>query len=101
MVNHLIDHDGYLGRRRAHEPDAQVRSEREFPVQLGRPGGEPGRLNCSHGITTDQLGNLYLADCFAGRVQKFEPSPAREPIGWWDRSSVPGTRGRPARTSVP
>jgi hypothetical protein len=32
-------------------------------------------LNCSHGITTDQRGNLYLADCFAGRVQKFEPIP--------------------------
>ena len=30
---------------------------------------------CSHGITTDQDGNLFIADCFAGRVQKFEPIP--------------------------
>ena len=29
-------------------------------------------------MTTDQLGNLYLADCFAGRVQKFEPIPGAE-----------------------
>jgi hypothetical protein len=36
-------------------------------------------LNCSHGITTDQLGNLYIADCFAGRVQKFEPIPNANP----------------------
>jgi hypothetical protein len=32
-----------------------------------------------HGITTDQLGNLYLADCFAGRVQKFEPIAGADP----------------------
>ena len=30
-------------------------------------------------MTTDQLGNLYLADCFAGRVQKFEPIPGADP----------------------
>jgi hypothetical protein len=28
----------------------------------GAPGVQPGRLACSHGITTDQEGNLYLAD---------------------------------------
>jgi hypothetical protein len=38
-------------------------------------GPQAGRLNCSHGITTDQTGNLFLADCFAGRVQKFTPQP--------------------------
>ena len=37
------------------------------------------RLSRSHGITTDQDGNLYLADCFAGRVQKFEPIPGADP----------------------
>ena len=30
-------------------------------------------------VGEDQLGNLYLADCFAGRVQKFEPLPNAEP----------------------
>jgi hypothetical protein len=44
-----------------------------------RQGLHLGRLGCSHGITTDQLGNLYLADCFAGRVQKFEPLPGADP----------------------
>src|SRR5438046_1666557 len=50
-----------------------------FLYGWGAPGGQPGRLNCSHGITTDQLGNLYLADCFAGRVQKFEPIAGADP----------------------
>jgi len=35
-------------------------------------------------MTTDQLGNLYLADCFMGRVQKFEPIPAA------DKSKIAG-----------
>jgi hypothetical protein len=35
-------------------------------------------LNCSHGISTDQDGNLFLADCFAGRVQKFTPLPGAD-----------------------
>ena len=30
-------------------------------------------------MTTDQDGNLYIADCFAGRVQKFEPIPGADP----------------------
>ena len=34
---------------------------------------------CSHGITTDQEGSLYLVDCFTGRVQKFEPIPGADP----------------------
>ena len=35
-------------------------------------------------MTTDQLGNLYLADCFMGRVQKFEPIPGA------DKSKIAG-----------
>src|SRR5215510_3944652 len=50
-----------------------------FLYGWGAPGPQAGRLNCSHGITTDQLGNLYLADCFAGRLQKFEPIPGADP----------------------
>ena len=50
-----------------------------FLYSWGAPGRKPGRLNCSHGISTDQLGNLYLADCFAGRIQKFEPIADADP----------------------
>ena len=45
----------------------------------GEPGPEAGRLACTHGISTDSNGNLYLADCFAGRVQKFTPLPGADP----------------------
>ncbi len=41
----------------------------------GGPGGLPGQFNGPHSITTDQDGNLYLAEVFNGRVQKFRPKP--------------------------
>jgi DNA-binding beta-propeller fold protein YncE len=39
----------------------------------GGPGGQPGQFNGPHSITVDQEGNLYLAEVFNGRVQKFRP----------------------------
>jgi sugar lactone lactonase YvrE len=39
----------------------------------GGPGGQPGQFNGPHSITVDQDGNLYLAEVFNGRVQKFRP----------------------------
>jgi sugar lactone lactonase YvrE len=30
-------------------------------------------------MTTDQDGNLYLAEVFNGRVQKFRPKPGADP----------------------
>jgi hypothetical protein len=41
----------------------------------GGPGGLPGQFGGPHSITTDQDGNLYLAEVFNGRVQKFRPKP--------------------------
>jgi len=50
----------------------------------GGPGGQPGQFNGPHSITTDQEGNLYLAEVFNGRVQKFKPKPGA------DRSKLVG-----------
>ena len=44
----------------------------------GGPGGQPGQFNGPHSITTDQDGNLYLAEVFNGRVQKFRPKPGAD-----------------------
>ena len=41
----------------------------------GGLGGQPGQLNGPHSMTVDQDGNLYLAEVFNGRVQKFRPKP--------------------------
>ena len=41
----------------------------------GISGGQPGQFNGPHSITVDQDGNLYLAEVFNGRVQKFRPKP--------------------------
>jgi hypothetical protein len=45
----------------------------------GTPGNEYGHFNGPHSITTDQDGNLYIAEVFAGRVQKFMPRPGADP----------------------
>lgn len=41
----------------------------------GGLGGQPGQLNGPHSMSVDQDGNLYLAEVFGGRVQKFRPKP--------------------------
>ncbi len=80
MVNHFIDDKGFIW-----VGDAPTNRILKFDLNgnflygWGAPGGQPGRLACSHGMSTDQLGNLYLADCFAGRVQKFEPIAGADP----------------------
>jgi DNA-binding beta-propeller fold protein YncE len=80
MVNHFIDQNGFIWVGDA--PTNRIMKfdlNGNFLYSWGAPGGQPGRLACSHGMTTDQLGNLYVADCFAGRVQKFEPIPNADP----------------------
>jgi hypothetical protein len=42
-------------------------------------GGQPGQFQGPHSITTDQDGNLYLAEVFNGRVQKFIPKKGADP----------------------
>jgi DNA-binding beta-propeller fold protein YncE len=80
VVNHFIDDKGFIWAG-----DGQTFRMLKFDLEgnflysWGAGGPQPGRLGCSHGITTDQLGNLYLADCFAGRVQKFEPIEGANP----------------------
>jgi sugar lactone lactonase YvrE len=45
----------------------------KFLYGWGGLGGFPGQLNGPHSLTVDQEGNLYLAEVFGGRVQKFRP----------------------------
>ena len=80
MVNHLITTDQYIWVGDA--PTSRLIKfdlDGNYLYSWGAPGTQAGRLACSHGITTDEDGNLYLADCFAGRVQKFEPIPGADP----------------------
>ena len=80
MVNHLIDDKGFIWVGDA--PTARLIKfdvNGNYLYSWGAPGPQAGRLGCSHGITVDQRGNVYLADCFSGRVQKFEPVPGADP----------------------
>jgi hypothetical protein len=51
----------------------------KFLYGWGLAGGQPGQLNGPHSITVDQEGNLYLAEVFNGRVQKYRPRPGADP----------------------
>jgi hypothetical protein len=37
------------------------------------------RHRTTHALTVDQDGNLYAAEVFSGRVQKFRPKPGADP----------------------
>jgi DNA-binding beta-propeller fold protein YncE len=39
----------------------------------GAPGGQQGQFAGPHQFSVDQEGNLYVAEVFNGRVQKFRP----------------------------
>jgi len=53
--------------------------EGNFLYGWGGPGGEPGRFNGLHSLTTDQEGNLFIAEVFNGRAQKFSPMVGADP----------------------
>jgi hypothetical protein len=66
-----------------------------FLYGWGGPGNFPGQFNGPHSITVDQDGNLYLAEVFGGRVQKFRPKPGADKtklVGPERRYSGTGTR---------
>jgi hypothetical protein len=61
----------------------------------GIAGNFPGQFNGPHSITVDQDGNLYLAEVFGGRVQKFRPKPNADKaklVGQERRYSATNTR---------
>jgi hypothetical protein len=45
----------------------------------GAPGGLPGQFDGPHQFSVDQDGNLYVAEVFNGRVQKFRPKKGADP----------------------
>lgn len=49
-----------------------------FLYGWGGLGGQPGQLNGPHSLSVDQEGNLYLAEVFGGRVQKYRPKPGAD-----------------------
>ena len=77
---HFISTDGYLwvsdgGTQRILKYDLDGR----YLYGWGGPGRQPGQFNGPHQITTDQNGNLYVAEVFNGRMQKFRPKAGADP----------------------
>ena len=44
-----------------------------YSHSFGSKGDHPGEFNTPQGVTIDSDGNIYVADCFNSRVQKFTP----------------------------
>ncbi len=50
-----------------------------YKYSWGGPGKYPGQFGGPHALTVDQDGNLYVAEGFNGRVQKFRPRWGADP----------------------
>jgi hypothetical protein len=61
---------------------------------FGQNGTRPGDIWCGHQMSADTVGNLYIAECFGGRTQKFVPRPGADP-----RQMVMGRPLMPKQTS--
>ena len=77
---HFISTDGYLwvgdgGTNRILKYDL----DGNYLYGWGGSGGQPGQFRGPHQLTTDQDGNLYVAEVFNGRVVKFRQKPNADP----------------------
>ena len=76
----IIDRSVPLGGRRRHEPDPQVRPERQVSVRLGRTR-RAARASSTVRTRSPSIrtATCTLAEVFNGRVQKFRPKPSADP----------------------
>jgi len=77
---HYISTDGYIwvgdgGTNRILKYDL----DGHYLYGWGGRGGQPGQFNGPHQLTTDQEGNLYVAEVFNGRIVKFKPKANADP----------------------
>jgi peptidylamidoglycolate lyase len=76
---HIITADGYLwisdgGTNRILKYDLNGK----YLYGWGAPGGLSGQFAGPHQLSVDQQRNLYIAEVFNGRVQKFRPKPGAD-----------------------
>jgi hypothetical protein len=67
----------------------------------GTYGTFPGAFWGVHQFSVDSAGNLYAAETFGGRTQKYRPSRGADPASISARaSSTDGRRGKPVMRNV-
>lgn len=74
MDQHLWVNDGLAQRFLKFNLNGQLLS------YWGTFGGQPGQLWGTHGFSTDSEGNLYTAEVWGGRAQKFRPRQGADPV---------------------
>ena len=71
--HHLVVADGMTQKIMQYDLDGRLLSS------WGTFGGFPGAIWGVHQVSVDSEGNVYVAEVFNGRVQKFRPRPGADP----------------------
>ena len=75
-----LSRDNYpVGRRWNDAEVPEVRPQWQAHYSWGTFGVFPGGMWGPHQFTVDSDGNLYIAETFGGRVQKFRPKKGADP----------------------
>ena len=61
-------------RYRQQAPDEKYDKDGKFLAQFGSVGTDEGRFNEPVGLAIDPSGNIYVADTWNQRIQKFDAS---------------------------
>ena len=70
---HLWVNDGNVGRFLKFDLDGQLQ------FNWSTFGHHPGQMWGVHAFSTDSEGNVYTAEVWGGRAQKFRPKPGADP----------------------
>lgn len=78
---------------------AQAEEPPQYVRHFGRHGTNPGSMRVPGGVTSDAQGNIYVAEIFGHRVQKFD-SLGNSLALWGGRGRQPGKMSAPSDVVV-
>jgi hypothetical protein len=97
-VGHAGQH--LRGRRLRQLARREVHKDGDFVKSIGSRGNAPGQFNTPHAITSDDKGNIYVADRGNSRIQVYDPDLNRKAIFSNVRAPGPSASRRPTRRAA-